>query len=49
MTFEIEGEPLCYEDELARREFILSGGVKLTLPRWEIVGRQEAEWQGACW
>ena len=47
MTFEIESEPLYCKDELARREFVLSGGVKLTLPTWEIVGRQEAEWQGA--
>ena len=40
MPFEIESEPLYYEDELARREFILSGGVKLTLPRGEMVGRR---------
>ena len=45
----LEGEPLYCKDELARREFFLSGGVKLTLPRWEIVDRQEAEWKRACW
>ena len=40
LTFEIESEPLYCEDELARHEFILSGGVKLTLPRWEMIGKR---------